>query len=177
MLIWLVVWLPSILFSHMNWVSMIIPNPNWRVAIFFRGVARNHQPVHSCYYWILLVFTTPRTRNTIVTTSHRIHVNGRLMLTWLGYIDGKCDTIYTIHTDPMGSKTINVTNRLEVLNSHLQYSIPWYATPQWWSCQSCFRWSRHTRWCPPSYNLVYNPPLTIVISTISHIVLELCSPT
>ena len=27
---------------------------------------------------------------------------GRLMLTWLGYIDGKWHTIYGIHTDPMG---------------------------------------------------------------------------
>ena len=30
------------------------------------------------------------------------YVNGRLMLTKLGYIDGKWQTIYTIHTDPMG---------------------------------------------------------------------------
>ena len=38
---WLVVWLPSILFSHINWVSIIIPIDE---LIFFRGVAKNHQP-------------------------------------------------------------------------------------------------------------------------------------
>ena len=31
-----------------------------------------------------------------------MYVNGRLMLTKLGYIDGKWQTIYGIHTDPMG---------------------------------------------------------------------------
>ena len=31
---WLVVWLPSILFSHINWVSN---HPNWRTHIFQRG--------------------------------------------------------------------------------------------------------------------------------------------
>ena len=30
----------------------------------------------------------------------RIRMYGRLMLTWLGYIDGKCGSIYGIHTDP-----------------------------------------------------------------------------
>ena len=38
---WLVVWLPSILFSHSYWVSIIIPLDE---LIFFRGVALAHQP-------------------------------------------------------------------------------------------------------------------------------------
>ena len=29
--------------------------------------------------------------------THKIHVNGILMLTWMGYIDGKWQTIYGIH--------------------------------------------------------------------------------
>ena len=33
-------------------------------------------------------------RGNYLEESHRIHVNGRLMLTWLGYIDGKCYHIW-----------------------------------------------------------------------------------
>ena len=38
---WLVVWLPWILFLHINWVYVIIPTDE---LIFFRGVALAHQP-------------------------------------------------------------------------------------------------------------------------------------
>ena len=42
---WLVVWLPSICYFPINIGKFIIPIDE---IIFFRGVARNHQPVISC---------------------------------------------------------------------------------------------------------------------------------
>ena len=45
---WLVVWLPSILFSHSYWVAIIIPIAE---LIFFRGVA---QPPTSTWYMIYI---------------------------------------------------------------------------------------------------------------------------
>ena len=36
------------------------------------------------------------------------------MLTKLGYIDGKCDTIYGIHTDPMGSGGTTIVGKLHI---------------------------------------------------------------
>ena len=53
-LVWLVVWLPSILFSHDYWECH---HPNWR-TIFFRGVA---QPPTSCllsFCWMILAQNT-----------------------------------------------------------------------------------------------------------------------
>ena len=53
MVIWLVVWLPWILFAHEYWVAN---HPNWRSHIFQRGW--NHQPVIYWDEWMVNIWWT-----------------------------------------------------------------------------------------------------------------------
>ena len=55
--------------------------------------------------WFTISRVYSSAMNKCWTYPWRIRMYGRLMLTKLGYIDGKWQTIYSIHTDPMGYRS------------------------------------------------------------------------
>ena len=54
--------------------------------------------------WIFMLEWFFREKSTGNHYPWRIHGAGILMLTWLGYMDGKCYHIYIAYMDPMGYK-------------------------------------------------------------------------
>ena len=54
----------------------------------------------SCMPWNSMKSHLKFPIESLRTHTHRIRMYGIYMLTWLGYIDGQWQTIYSIHTDP-----------------------------------------------------------------------------
>ena len=72
------------------------------------------------------------------------------MLTWRGYMDGIHVTIYTIH----GSNGISKNTSSNLIGSIHHY---WIERIIHNNPIPKFVHNNPTRWCPPSYKLVYNP--------------------